>query len=201
MKPIKEEENILKPLTETPLREKIKDSIIVKTEMDAYISEVINSQPQTEEEIQVRSREFVVQTGKHRLSLPDALDKKYSKKYSFRWVNKKKEWIDRAVHVRGWLIVNRVKFSDMPKFMFTANGTIENGDTILCYMPMEQAERLRRAPQDKSRELVQNLPMEQWKNKNGREDSPFYKPTLGQEERDGETLTLGVQPDVQTTTQ
>lgn len=173
----------------------IDKQIVVRTEIDSYISEMMKGQPQTDEEIQVRSREFTFDSSRHRLSLPDRIKEKYSKKYSFRWVNKKKEWIDRAMNIRGWLIVNRVKFSDMPKSYFTALGTIENGDAILCYMPVEQAERLRTEPQRISRERVKDLPMEQWKNKG--EDSPYYKPSLGQEERDGEVLSAGVQPDVQ----
>ena len=63
-------------------------------------------------------------------------------------------------------------------------------------MPMEQAESLRRRPGQLSSERVKNLPMEQWKNKG--EGSPFYKPSLGQEERDGEVLSVGIQPDIQT---
>lgn len=173
-------------------REKIESSIVIKTEMDAYISEIIKGGPQSVDEIQVR--DYTPANGKHRLSLPDAIEKKYGKKYAFRWVNKKKDWIDRAINIRRWLIVNRTLFSDMPKFLFTANGTIENGDTILCFMPMAEAERLRREPQELSRQRVKDLPMEQWKTKG--EGSPFYKPALGQEERDGEVLTAGIQPDL-----
>lgn len=173
--------------------DKIRESIVIKTEMDAYISEIIKGGPQSVDEIQVRDVTF--NNGKHRLSLPDAIEKKYGKKYAFRWVNKKKDWIDRAITLRGWLIVNRILFSDMPKVLFTANGTIENGDTILCFMPMAQAESLRREPQDISRQRVKELPMDQWKNKG--EGSPYYKPSLGQEEKDGEILSAGIQPDVQ----
>lgn len=175
------------------LREKVQDSIVIKTEIDAYIGEIVKGQPQSADEIKVVNVRY--DENKHRLSLPDAIEKKYGKKYSFRWVNKKKDWIDRAIHIRHWLIVNRVLFSDLPKHLFTANGTIENGDAILCFMPMEQAESLRREPQRISSERVKDLPMEKWKNAG--EDSPFYKPTLGQEEKDGEVQTVGVQPDVQ----
>lgn len=178
-------------------QDKIQETLVIKTEMDAYVSELIKGQPQSPDEIKVV--DLSPGEGRHRLSLPRQIEKKYGMKYSFRWVNKKKDWIEHAKNERGWLIFNRVFFSDMPKHLFTPNGTVEIGDTILCFMPMEQAERLRRAPQDKSRDLVQNLPMEQWKKKGG-EDSPFYKPTLGQEERDGEVMTAGIQPDVQTTT-
>src|SRR3990167_9353079 len=171
--------------------------IIITKEIDAYISDIMRGGPQSKEDIQVR--DYSEANGKHRLSLPDEIEKKYGQKYAFRWVNKKKDWIDRAISVRRWLIVNRVLFSDMPKYLFTANGTIENGDTILCFMPVAEAERLRKAPRDRSTELVKNLPMEKWKDK--REDSPFYKPTLGQEEKDGEMVVTGITPDVETQTE
>ena len=174
-------------------KENMQNSVVIRTEMDAYINERIKGQPQSPEEIKVV--DIAPGEGRHRLSLPREIEKKYTKKYSFRWVNKKKEWLDRAMNERGWLIFNRVYFSDMPKHIFTSNGTVENGDSILCFMLMEQAERLRQAPQNKSRELVKNLPMERWKGAG--EDSPFYKPTLGQEERDGEMVQAGLQPDVQ----
>ena len=194
MEPIKEEVKLKKVENRQDHLDNLEKTIVIKTEMDAYINEIVKGQPQTADEIKVR--DVSVEAGQHRLSLPKRIKEKYDKKYSFRWVNKSKSWIDRAINVRGWLIVNRVLFSDMPKHYFTANGTVENGDAILCFMPMEQAEKMRQEPQIKSRDLVRNLPMEQWK-KTGGEDSPFYKPTLGQEEKDGEVLSIGLQPDVQ----
>lgn len=197
METIKEEVKLKRVMSAEDHKDNITNQIVIKTEMDAYVSEIIKGQPQTAEEIQVVDCSPVI--GKHRLSLPEQIEKKYGRKYAFRWVNKKKDWIDRAIHVRRWLIVNRMLFSDMPKYLFTANGTIENGDTILCFMPMEQAESMRREPGRISSERVKDLPMEQWKKKG--EDSPFYKPTLGQEEKDGEMLSAGIQPDVKTATE
>ena len=168
------------------------NTVIIRTEIDAYISDRMKGGPQSPGEIMVR--DYVPLEGRHRMSLPVEMERKYGKKYAFRWVNKKKEWIDRALDVRRWMIVNRTLFVDMPKALFTANGTIENGDTILCFMPMEAAERLRREPGEISRQRVKDLPMEKWKN--GGEASPFYKPTLGQEEKDGEVINVGIQPDL-----
>lgn len=180
-----------------PIKSEVKQTesnpIIIKTEIDAYISEIIKGGPQTPEEIQVR--DYSVTNGKHRLSLPDSIEKKYGKKYAFRWINKNKAWIDRAITIRRWLIVNRTLFPDMPKHLFTANGTIENGDTILGFMPIAEAERLRQEPRDKSTNLVKDLPMEKWKGKG--EDSPYYKPDLGSSEKDGEMVTTGITPDIQ----
>ncbi len=180
---------------ETPkVVEKVEQEQIIRqvTENDAYILDLIKGGPKSVDEIQIR--DYSEQNGRHRLSLPVELEKKYGKKYAFRWVNKKKQAVDHAVFTRRWVIVNRMLFSDMPKILFTANGTIENGDLILCFMPMAEAERLRRAPGELSRQRVKDLPMEKWKNSG--EDSPFYKPTLGQEEKDGEVITTGVQPDL-----
>ena len=192
MEPIKTE---IKQEPKSDIKQDIRETLVVKTEIDAYVSEIVKGGPQRAEDIQVVKTDF--DPGRHRLSLPREIERKYGKKYAFRWVNKKKDWIDRAIYVRGWLIVNRVLFNDMPKALFTANGTVENGDAILCFMPMEQAESLRQKPIRESTERVRNLPMEQWKNKG--EDSPFYKPSLGQEEKEGEVLSAGVQPDVQPT--
>lgn len=193
MESIKEDVKLKRVTSAEDHDSNITSQIVIKTEMDAYVSEIIKGQPQSVDEIQVA--DFSPVQGKHRLSLPEQIEKKYGRKYAFRWVNKNKAWIDRAIYIRRWLIVNRMYFSDMPKYLFTANGTIENGDTILCFMPTEQAESLRREPGRISSERVKDLPMEQWKKRG--EDSPFYKPTLGQEEKDGEMLSAGIQPDVQ----
>src|SRR3990167_674664 len=184
----------LRELKETPKNPE-NHPIIIQTEIDAYISEIVRGGPQSPEEIQVR--DYTPINGRHRLSMPVEIEKKYGRKYAFRWINKKKDWIDRAIHVRRWLIVNRTLFSDMPKYLFTANGTIENGDTILGFMPIREAERLRREPAELSTARIKDLPMEKWKDK--REDSPFNKPDLGSSEKDGEMVTAGVMPDVQTT--
>lgn len=188
MEPTKSEvKEAIKPVEEN------NKTIVIKTEIDSYIADILKGGPQTKEEIQVR--DYTPIEGKHRLSLPDEIEKKYGRKYAFRWINKHKRAIDNAINNRRWLIVNRTLFSDMPKYLFTNNGTIENGDTILGFMPMEMAERLRREPRDRSTALVRDLPMEKWKDK--REDSPFYKPDLGSSEKDGEMVTTGITPDVQ----
>jgi len=140
MEPIKtaeESKSTVKPLPEPTIIRQV-------TENDAYIADLITAGPKSTDDIVIK--DYTEQTGRHRLSLPMQLDKKYDQQYAFRWVNKKKQAVDHAVFNRRWNIVNRMLFSDMPKVMFTANGTIENGDLILCFMPMAEAERLRRAP-------------------------------------------------------
>lgn len=173
--------------------------VIIQTEIDAYISDAMRGGPQKPDDIQVR--DYTPETSKHRMSLPRELDRKYGKKYAFRWVNKDKRMVDRALYVRKWLIANRMLFPDMPKHLFTANGTIENGDTILCFMPIEAAERLRKAPGEQSLERVKQLPMEKWRGHEGNSKSPYYKPALGNMEKDGEVFNAGIQPETQTITE
>lgn len=185
--------DITKPIEST---EPQQSRIIVKTEIDAYIDDQIKSGPQSAQDVVIK--DFTPENARHRMALPKEIERKYGRKYAFRWVAKDKRMIDRAVYVRKWLIVNRTLFSDMPRHFFTANGTIENGDTILCFMPIESAEKLRKAPGDLSSERVKNIPMDKWRGQEG-DKSPYYKPALGTMERDGEISTTGIQPDVQTT--
>ena len=190
--PIKNEQ-----VTETKSEQR---PVIIQTEIDAYISDAMRGGPQTSADIQVR--DFTPESYKHRMSLPKEIERKYGRKYAFRWVNKDKRMIDRALYVRKWLIVNRALFPDMPKHLFTANGTVEFGDTILCFMPIEAAEKLRKEPGRVSSERVKNLPMEKWRGHEGDPKSPYYKPALGAVERDGELMTadgpgMFVQPENQ----
>jgi hypothetical protein len=165
------------------------EPMIILTETDAYIHERLKSQPKSFESIEVK--EVSQQEGKHILSLPDEITKKYNSQFAFRWINKDKRMIDRAIDIRGWNIVNRVLFNEVPNHLFSANGTIERGDSILFFMPLNRAEILRSEPGIRSKERVRSLPIEKWKD--GGEQ--YYKPTLGSEEKDGEEFTGGVQPD------
>lgn len=166
-----------------------RDPLVILSEVDAVIHERLKSAPKTFEEI--ASREVDLPEGKHRLSLPNDIQKIFTQKdLAPRWINKDKRAIDHALDTRGWALVTRVLFSDIPKHYFTANGVIENGDAILAFMPEKRAERLRAIPRERSNERVKNLPIEKWKS--GGEG--YYKPTLS-EEKDGEVMTSGIQPD------
>lgn len=167
--------------------------IIIQTEIDAYISEAIRAQVNSLTELEARDVKKTDENS-HRMTLPEEVSKLFkSRGYAARWINKDKRMIDRAIYVRGWAIVNRILFPELPRRLFTANGTIENGDAILGCMPERQAAILRAEPGIRSNERVQNLPIEKWKD--GGE--AYYKPSLT-EERDGETVSSGIQPDSNT---
>lgn len=173
---------------QAPQREEHQPTVLLSQE-DAYIYERLKSQPKSLEAISVRDLEKL--DGKHALSLPDDLEKLFKKKgLVARWINKDKRMIARALDIRGWAIANPVLFPEIPRHHFSAGGTIERGDSILGVMPVKRAERLRQEPGKLSTQRVKNLPIEKWKE--GGEQ--YYKPTLT-EERDGEEITSGVQPD------
>lgn len=161
---------------------------VVASERDAYILERIKSQPKTLEEVKVQSPTFDVE-GRHRLSLPKELEK-FKAEFAFRWIDKDPRMVSHALDERGWTLVTRQYFSNLPKHLFTASGIIERGTAILAFMPEERAYKLRTEPGKRSMERVKNLPIEKYKD--GGEQ--FYKPSLT-EEKDGQQLNSGIQPD------
>src|ERR1700690_3959871 len=178
----------------TEVKEEVKQqpqTFVVKTEMDAYINEVMQTQPKTLDDIKVVD---TTDSPTNRISLPkDVSDALISKGLTPRWINKDKKMIDRAIHIRGWLIVNKMYFPEIKKYHFTANGTIENGDSILGFMPSERADKLRRRPGEISQERIKTLPIDKYKNDQG-EKIGYYKPALTSE-KDGEMETVGIKPD------
>jgi len=75
-------------------------------------------------------------------------------KYVFRWLSKNKRALDFAINVRGWYLVNRSLFEEAPKILFSVNGGIENGDSILGFMPFEKAQAIRNRPIQESLDRV-----------------------------------------------
>lgn len=200
----KKQEPVLAPIKQEVKVEEKKETpqtFVIKTELDAYISERLQTQPKTLEDIKI-SEVISPLEGKHKLSLPkeikDVLDKGG---YTPYWINKKKQAIDHALNDRGWSIFNRVLFPSIHKHNFTANGTVEIGDCILGFMPTKRAERLRTIPGEISSERVKNLPMDRYKESKGEEKIGYYKPAYSAE-RDGEVVRTGqglfAQPDVST---
>jgi hypothetical protein len=157
--------------------------LVLTSNIDAYVHEKLREQPKSLDDIEVK--EVDLPEGKHSLSLPDEVDKKYSSRFAFRWINKDKRMIDRATTVRGWHIANRTYFPDLSRSLFTAIGTIERGDSILGFMPLKQATKLRQRPGLESLERVRNLPIEKWKE--GGES--YYKPKLTGEDAREEAQT------------
>ena len=150
-------------------------ALTLVSDLDAYIVDRIKAQPKTLDEVMLVTEKKYA-PGEHRLSLPKELHE-YEDRFSFRWINKKKRAIDGAVTLKGWVLVNKALFPNLPKHLFTTNGGVEVGDAILAFMAKVKAEAIRRAPGEKSRGLLKSNPMvsgEVEPLKKGQ--SGFYKP-------------------------
>lgn len=175
------------------------EPVVIVSDRDAHIYDRMKSQPKSIEEVDLRTAD-VGKDGEvpNILALPKEL-KEYEKKYNFCWVFKNPRSIDEYIDVLGFTMVNKALFPKLPKHLFTANGSIERGDSILMFMPQEKAEILRRRPGEISRErikstLVQDL--DKWKDLG---DDRYYRPDSGVSENDGDKEPQGryVQPDVE----
>jgi len=124
---------------------------VLISELDAVIRDRQKSQPQTLDEIKVKST--LRDEGLHLLSLPKEL-KPYTNDYTFYWLGKDKRKIDRGLDVRGWVIVNKTLFPKIPKHLISISGAIERGDAILVCMAKEKADKLRKEPQVKASQLL-----------------------------------------------
>lgn len=152
--------------------------MVIMTELDAQISERLKSQPSSLTEVVSRVEPRTLQG---RMSLPAELEKlsydctvgetcqhhlwhfderdrrwDYSNRgqFIFRWLTKHKRALDEAIDVKGWFIANRQLFPQIQKHNVSANGVVERGSSILGFMPVEKALKIRRAPGEKSREFV-----------------------------------------------
>jgi len=147
---------------------------VVMAQDDAYIADRIKSQPKTLDEVLLmKERQYA--PGEHRLSLPQEL-RQYQNKVAFRWINKKKRAIDDAIDLKGWVFINRLSFKNIPDRLFSNSGAIERGDTVLMYMPLEMAERIRRTPGEKSTAILK-AHLAKGEEKLSKGQSGFYKPT------------------------
>lgn len=149
-KDFKDEVKAEKPKVEQPKVESVAPTVLV-SELDAQIKERMKSQPQTLDAVKLKSS--LMEQGVHFLTLPKEL-KPYEKDYAFYWLGKDKRKIDRGLDVRGWVIVNRTLFPNLPVHLFSISGAIERGDAILCCMAKAKAEELRKGPQDKANQLL-----------------------------------------------
>lgn len=96
-------------------------------------------------------------------------------KYIFRWLNKNKRALDNSINVRGWFLVNRSYFNEAPRILFSVNGGVENGDSILGFMPVSKAIAMREKPSKDSQDRVRS-------ESNRHENNPhFYKAKLDSE--------------------
>ena len=101
-------------------------------------------------------------------------------KFVFRWLSKIKRALDTAINVRGWYIVNRSYFPESPRILFSANGGVENGDSILGFMSVKKAIEIRNKP---SQDSLNRVRSEEGKH----EGHPnFYKAKIDSERTDGD---------------
>jgi hypothetical protein len=145
------------PLEETPKVTSKKETpsaspTVLLSSADAYVYERMKSQPKSLDEVDVKVEEKIV-PGQHRLSLPNEI-KAFEKKYAFKWIFKRPQAISEACDLRGWVLANKTYFPELPNHLFTANGSIERGDSILAFMPQARAEILRRKPGELSRSAI-----------------------------------------------
>lgn len=163
------------------------DPTVILSNVDAHIYERLKEQPKTLAEIEIKTPKY--ENVGHMLRLPKELEA-FKNKYSFKWIYKNKKAIDHNLDNLGFSLVNRIYFTTLPRHLFSAQGCIERGDAILGFTTVKRAEFLRSEPGRISMERVKNLPIEKWKD--GGEQ--YYKPDLTQE-KDGEQVVAGIQPD------
>ena len=162
-----EDKKIFEELQERP-------PLTIMSGEDVYVADRMKSQPKTIDEVLlVKERKFA--PGEHRLSLPKELCE-YQDRFAFRWINKKKRAIDDAIDLKGWVIVNKALFPNLPRHSFSTSGGIERGDTILMFMSLKKAEAMRRIPGEKSAQLVKDQ-LSKGEESLPKEQSGFYKPS------------------------
>ena len=142
--------NISKPVEIT--KENQTSPTVLLSSADVYIYDRMKSQPKDLQSVDLKVEDKNV-PGRHRLSLPEELSL-HEKKYTFKWIFKRKQAIDEACDIKGWVLVNKTYFPDLPNHLFTANGSMERGDAILAFMPRARAEAIRRKPGELSRAAI-----------------------------------------------
>jgi len=162
--------------TKTPTEAQPEIQRILMSEADAYIADLMKGQPKTLDEVQVKVMDK--DTNVHRLSLPKELEQ-FEDKFVFRWLMKDKRSLDYSCGVRGWVIVSSRHFGNLPRHLFTANGSIERGDSILGFISRERAEEIRREPGEKSTNLIKGTFQKH------KDDPRYYTPDASTNEAEG----------------
>lgn len=132
------------------------DKRVLLSTADAFVYDRMKAQPKTLEDVELKITGNDKDPNYHQLILPSEI-KAYENKFVFRWLNKSKRALDYSCDVRGWILVNRTYFPDLPRHMFTVQGSIERGDCILAFIPKKLAEEIRKEPQERSKEMVDSL--------------------------------------------
>ena len=164
------------------------------SELDSYIVQRQRSQPKTLDEVQARvERLEELNRSRHRLTLPEyfeakSYDHRPDRPFVFRWLFKEKRSIDHALNDVGWTLVNRTYFPDAPEYLFTANGGIEVGDSLLAFMPSKRALAIRSEPGRRSQAKVSSRMTQVEKDyvlmTGNPKDEKVYQPSMGSEEHE-----------------
>lgn len=160
------------------------EPVVLVSENDAYIHQRMREMPQSEAEIDIKVQ--TLSDGvRNPLEHPKEI-KKYYKKYDFLWSRKDKRSLDENLDIYGYNFVNPRFFPDVPRYLFTANGSIERGDLILLFISKSKAESIRQRPIKLSEERVKSTlvkPLnEEWEDRG----ENYYKPDKGVAENDNE---------------
>ena len=171
------------------------------SELDSYIVQRQRSQPKTLEDVEARvERLEELNRSKHRLTLPEYFEQKSydhatTRPYVFRWLFKEKRAIDRALNDVGWTLVNRTFFPDAPEYLFTANGGIEVGDSLLAFMPAKRARAIRSEPgkrsQAKLASRMTQVEQDYVLMTGNPKDEKVYKPAMGHEAHELAPASVG----------
>jgi len=175
----------VKPPPPKPAEVKREEPMRILSDKDSYVYERLKSQPDSIEKLDIKIAEKDV-PHKHRLSLPDELEELQNKKYTFKWLFKNKRALDEACDMKGWIIVNKSYFPDLPAHLFSVTGALERGDNILAFMPKAKADELRKLPLDKASEIMRNT-LDRHKN-----NPNFYTPKSGKTEEGEEDNIIGI---------
>jgi len=152
---------------------------VVLDQENAYLRDVIDAQPRTIEDVEIKLGERG-DPNFHRLTLPPEI-KKYEDKFTFRWIFKNRRSIAEASQIRKWMFVNRTHFPDLPDHLFSTSGAVERGDNILAFTLKHIADEMRNRPIKQSQDMVKGKLGAHKNNPN------FYVPTDGE---DGESTKV-----------
>ena len=135
---------------------------------DKAISDIIASQPG---ESSIHIKDYLKP---HDFDLPKECEP-FGTKYDFRWLSKDTRILDRAVHVKGWTIVNRTCSVKLPDYMFQAHGAVEKRGMILGFRAKEIGETFKKIASSQS---IDNIKTAMKKEEKDKKDSPFYTAKL-----------------------
>mgnify|MGYP001578047287 CR=1 FL=1 len=164
------------------------------SELDSYIVQRQRAQPKTLEEVQARVERIEnLNRSRHRLTLPEyfeakSYDHRPDRPFVFRWLFKEKRSIAHALNDVGWTLVNQTYFPDAPEYLFSGNGGIEVGDSLLAFMPSKRALAIRSEPGRRSQAKMSSR-MTQVEHDyvlmtGNPKDEKVYQPSMGSEEHE-----------------